>query len=374
MKIGIDIRYLSIFTNKAGIYQYVYNLVSNLPLVDSHNEYTLLSTLRGFRGDRKIASQFLRRFPGRVSDLLLERLSIPIEFFMGMMDVFHGPCYFIPRCLRCKSIVTIHDIMTLRSPEFLKPETVNYYNKKIQASARRADAIIAVSNFTKEEIVDVLNIPDERVRVIYNGVSPVFHPVKERIKIEDVKAKYGIKGNYLLFVGNIEPKKNIVTLIHACIALWNSTIYKYPLLIVGSKTCHLWHFEAVWKVVQQFHAEKDIIFADVVTNEDLPLLYSGAELFIFPSLFEGFGIPVIEAMACGTPVVASNRTSIPEIAGGAALLVDPLNVNEITEAMHRVLSNSQLREHLVEKGLEWVKNFSWEQTARETLKLYQEVS
>lgn len=373
MKIGIDIRYLSTFTNKAGFYQYVYNLVSNLLLVDSHNEYTLLATLRGFRGDGKIVSQFLRRFPGRISDLLLEKLSMPIEFLMGMLDIFHGPCYFVPHCLRCKSIVTIHDLMTLRYPEFLELETVDYYNKKIRISTQRADAIIAISNFTKTEIVDLLNIPEERVRVIYNGISPVFHPVKERRKIEGVKAKYGLTGNYLLFVGNIEPKKNISTLIRACAALWNSTIYKYPLLVIGSKTWHLWHFKEVWKVVQQFHAEKDIIFADVVCNEDLPYLYSGAELFIFPSLFEGFGIPVIEAMACGTPVVASNRASIPEIAGEAALLVDPLDVNEMTEAMHKVLSNRILREQLVEKGLKQVKNFSWERTARETLKLYHEI-
>jgi glycosyltransferase involved in cell wall biosynthesis len=141
--------------------------------------------------------------------------------------------------------------------------------------------------------------------------------------------------------------------------------------VVGNKDP--WHFPAVWEVVQQLHAEDTVIFTGVVDGEDLPFLYSGAEVFIFPSLSEGFGIPVIEAMACGTPVVASNRTSIPEIAGNAALLVDPLNIDEMAGAIHAVLSKSSLRQQLIKKGLERAKVFSWKKTARGTLDLYQEL-
>ncbi|MBC2694132.1 MAG: glycosyltransferase family 4 protein [Desulfobacteraceae bacterium] len=371
MNIGIDIRPLTFLNDsRVGIYQYTYNLVSNLLAIDSHNDYTLLSTFGGFRGDVRIAGKFVKRFSGRLSNLLLERLPLPIEWLIGRVDVFHGLDYFLPHCFCCKSIVTIHDLIVLKHPEFLKPEMVVSSQKRIYSSVKRSDAIITVSNFTKGEIVDLLNIPEERVRVIYIGMAPNFRRVKDRAKIEEVKAKYGVKGPYLLFVGRVEPKKNIKTLIRACVELRNATIYKYPLLVVGEKA---WGFQAVWEIVQQFHAENDTIFTDVVDGDDLPCLYSGAELFIFPSLFEGFGIPVTEAMACGTPVVASNQTSIPEIAGDAALLVDPLSVEELAGAMHNVLSNPLLKRQLVEKGLERVKTFSWENTARETISLYQEV-
>ena len=374
MKIGIDIRNFSFSReSRAGWYQYTYNLVSNLLAIDFQNNYTLLSTLRhgkGFEGDERIVSRFVRRLPGRLTELLLERLSVPIEFLLGKIDIFHGPCYFVPSSLHCKSIVTIHDLMFLRHPEFLRQEWVASLNKDIYASVKRADAVITVSNFTKGEIIELLNVPADKIKVIYNGIASCFYPVQDRLKIEDIKSKYGIKSPYLIFVGNIEPKKNIETLILACAELRKSTTYKYPLVVVGKKA---WHFETVWEVVKQLHGEEDTIFTDVVDGNDLPLLYSGAELFIFPSLFEGFGIPVIEAMACGTPVVASNRTSIPEISGDAALLYDPLNVDEMRGAMYNVLSNPSLRGQLVEKGFERAKYFSWEKTARETLKLYQEM-
>jgi glycosyltransferase involved in cell wall biosynthesis len=373
MKIGIDIRPLSFFDNKAGIYQYTYNLVSNLLSIDSHNDYTLLSIYyhgRGFRGNRKIESKFVRRFPGRLTNLILQKCSLPIELMMGKLDIFHGPCFFIPNHFRCKSIVTIHDLMTFRYPEFLRKTERVELTKMIYVSVKRADAVVTVTNFTKWEIVELLNVPEERIRVIYNGIAPACRPIKEKEKIEHVKAKYGVKGPYLLFVGNIEPKKNIEKLIHACTELRNSSIYKYPLLVVGKKTPY---FKTVWGVVQQLHAENYTIFTDVVDDDDLPYLYSGAELFIFPSLYEGFGIPVIEAMASGIPVVASNRTSIPEIAGDAAILVNPLNVGEMAGVMYNVLSTPLLRRQLVEKGIERAKDFSWEKTAKETLRLYQEL-
>ena len=371
MKVAIDIGLLN-SSEKAGGYQYTYNLVSHLLSVDPDTDYTLLSAIRGFRGNREIPSRCIYRFSGRLSKLLLERLSLPIEVIIGKVDVFHGPFFVIPNCVRCKSITTIHDLMVLRHPEFLETEVVTYYKKMIYSSIRRADAIICVSDFTKGEIVELFDMAEEKIRVIYNGISARFHCIKDKAKIEDVKAKYGIRGRrYLLFVGNIEAKKNIERLIHAYVQLCKETIYKYPLLIVGNKKT--WHFQKVWEIVKGLNAEKDIIFTDVVNDEDLPFLYNGAEIFIFPSLFEGFGLPVIEAMACGIPVVASNRASIPEIAADAAVLVDPLSVDEIVEAMYKVISSTKLKQRLIEKGLKQSKNFSWEKTAMETLKLYYEI-
>ncbi len=370
MKVGIDIRLLG-WGNKAGICQYIYNLVSNILSLDSDNTYSLLAPLRGLDKVWNIADQFLYRFPYRLSTLFLEKLSVPVELIMGKTDIFHGPCFFIPNHIFCKSVVTIHDLMFLRHPEYLQPDSIAHFRKITHASVNRSDAIITVSNSSKNDVVEMLKVPEEKIRVIYNGVASRFRPVKEKAKIEEIKARYGIQGQqYILFTGNIEPKKNIETLIRAYMELRNTTIYKYPLLIVGNKE---WHFEAVWKVVQQLRAEKDIVFTDFVDDEDLPHLYSNAELFVFPSLYEGFGLPVIEAMACGVPVVSSNTTSIPEIANGAAILVDPLNAGEIAGAMYSILSDSKLKSRLVTKGLERAREFSWEKAARETLKLYHEI-
>ena len=370
MRIGIDIRPLGFLDDKAGIYQYIDNLISNLLSVDHQNDYTLLSTLKGSQENGKIPNRRIKRVPGRLSEFLLEGLTLPVEILMGELDLFHGPCFFVPRHLRGKSIVTIHDLMMFRAPEFLNPEWAASLKKKVHASVKRADAIIAVSEFTKKDMGELLHISEERIRVIHNGIDSTLHPIKDKIEIEKVKVKYGVKGPYLLFVGNIEPKKNIERLIHACVKLQHSTRYKYPLLVVGKKA---WHFQKVWEVVRQVHAENDTVFTDVVDGADLPYLYSGAELFIFPSLFEGFGIPVIEAMACGTPVVASNRTSIPEVSGDAAVIVDPMNVDELAGAIYQVLSTPALREKLIERGIERARYFSWEKSTRETLKLYQEI-
>lgn len=369
MKIGIDIRILSFHHNKAGIYQYVYNLVSNLLSVDAQNEYILLSTIRGFRGDEKISSHFVRRFSGRLSTLFLEKLSVPVEVLIGKINIFHGPCFFIPRSLSSKSIVTIHDLLPFRHPEFLPVKWNNAVKKSTYASVKKADSIIAVSDYTKNEIMDLFKIPGERIRVIHNGISPIFKQVKDQSKINDVKAKYGVNGPYLLFVGNIEPKKNIEKLIRAFVMLRNETDYKYSLLIAGGKA---WHYPKVRDLVRELQISNEIIFTDVVEDDELPHLYSGAELFVFPSLHEGFGIPVIEAMSCGTPVVTSNATSIPEIAGDAALLIDPSSESEIAEAMHKILSSSIIRGQLIKKGIERAKKFSWEKTSLETLKLYKE--
>ncbi len=370
MRIGIDIRPFGFLKDKAGIYQYIYNLVSNLLDIDLHNQYVLFSSLKGFPGDSHISDRMIRIFPGKISRPLLENLSIPIDFFIGKVDVFHGPDYFVPNTILGKSIVTIHDLMVFTHPEFLKTEWVVSIKKRILASIKRARLIIAVSNFTKNEIVNLFNIPENRVRVVYNGIAPIFRPINDHLKIKELKAKYGINGPYLLSVGNLEPKKNIETLIKACCVLREMTEFKYPLVIVGKKSSY---FKKVWDHVVKFHAEKDTIFTDMVDGKDLPYLYGGAELFLFPSLMEGFGIPVIEAMACGIPVITSNCASIPEIAGDAAVLIDPLKADEIAEAIHQVLFTPSLREKLITHGRERAKLFSWEKTARETLAVYQEV-
>lgn len=374
MRIGFDVRSLTYFgESKVGWYQYTYNLIANLLALDASHEYILLSMLghgKGFRGDEKIPGDLVRRFPGRILNTLLERLLVPVELFTGRLDVFHGACEFTPRTLRSKTVVTIHDLIPIRHPEFAPPSTAGSHRKNVSSSARSADAIIAVSNFTKAEILEQFGVPPERIRVIYNGFSSSFGPMTDPEMIERTKEKYGVRDPYVLFVGNIEPRKNIETLVSACAELRNATEYKYPLVVVGKKD---WHFPVVWETVRKHRAQDSTIFTGSVDADDLASLYRGAELFAFPSLSEGFGIPVLEAMACGTPVIASNRTSIPEIAGDAALLVEPLNAHEIVLAMYRMFSDAALRKQCIERGFRRAKVFSWEKAARETFEVYRAV-
>lgn len=365
MKIGIDIRSLEWLKDMAGLYQYTSNLVANLLSIDSQNEYLLFSSRRGGDGTPQ---RFLRKFPARLGKLLLEDLAVPLEFVLGKTDVFHGPCFYCPRSLRAKLVVTVHDMMPFRHPEYLRSDWVSSLKRTMEGSSSRADSVIAVSEFTKGEICELFKIREERIRVIYNGVAPIYYPRTDRNQLEIIKKKYGIPGPYFLFVGAIEPKKNIAALIDAWTALRSSTHYQYPLVLVGNKG---WYFEKLQKDIHHHLVRKDIICTGSIVSDDLPYLYSGAEAFIMPSLYEGFGIPVIEAMACGTPVITSNRASMPEIAADAALLVDPLSVEDIAGAMQVIASDPTRRDKLVQTGLERAKEFSWEKTARETLSLYQ---
>ncbi|HWT79840.1 MAG TPA: glycosyltransferase family 1 protein [Candidatus Methylomirabilis sp.] len=374
MRIGIDIREVSLLSrSKVGWYQYTYNLVANLLAIDAQNEYRLLSMLcrgKGFGGDERIPTASVRRLPGKLTGVLLERLSLPIECLLGPLDVFHGPCDFLPRSLRSRRILTLHDLMALRRQEFIDPGWIASLRKRVCAAAKQADAIIAVSEFTKAEIVELLDIPPKRIRVIHNGIAPVYRQVGDPGRVEQVKAKYGIARPYVLFVGNIEPKKNIEALIRAFAALRNGSTSSLSVVVAGHKD---WHFPAIQVVVRECRAERDVVFTGPVDGDDLPLLYQGAVLFVFPSLFEGFGIPVIEAMARGVPVVASDRTSIPEVAGDAAMLVDPLDVAQMADAMRRLVSDTALRNEYIRRGHQRAEAFSWEKAARETLQLYQDV-
>ncbi len=252
----------------------------------------------------------------------------------------------------------------------MTPESAGALVEKLKASAERADAVITVSNFARSEIAELLGTSHERIRVIYNGISPTFRPCHDEGGMDRVRAKYGIPGPYLLFVGNIEPRKNLEALVRAFCEAHHAGGSIPFLVIAGYKD---WYFESLWEVVRTLRAEDAIIFPGVVDGADLPSLYSGAELFVFPSLAEGFGIPIIEAMACGTPVVASNTTSIPEIAADAALLVDPMDTDALVAAIQTALSDSDLRQALVEKGLRRAQQFSWERTAFETLDVYRKI-
>jgi len=239
----------------------------------------------------------------------------------------------------------------------------------IRAATLRADKVLVDSYSVKNELMDRLKVPEEKIHVVPLGVSPGYRVVDNRNLIKSVKEKYGIKKDYILQVGNIEPRKNLPRLFNAFSLVKEKTNNSYQLVNVGKKG---WLYKEIFEMLNKYGLQEDIIFTEYVPEEDLVLLYNGAELLAYPSLYEGFGLPILEAMSCGTPVITSNVSSMPEVAGKAALLIDPLNGEEIAWAIHKVLTDTELKNRLKNSGLERTAFFSWEKTARQTLEVYQE--
>lgn len=378
MRICIDARNLISLERMGGTGEYLQNLLINLAKIDVENEYILF--LNYIRGRHRTAvkdyvgknfHERVCRIPWQFVRSLFEKIHLPIELLTGRVDIFHGTDFMIPRQLFGKSVVAIHDLMYLNYPEFLEPEWVESYKRNVKWSLTRSDLIIVASNFVKGDILKNFNMSKDKIRVIYNGISDHFMVLKEQPRAYITK-KYGIKYPYILFVGTLEPKKNLVRLVEAFYQLLRSKPKRLNLVLAGGEGC-LNYRDKIEQKVKELNLKEEVIFTGYIQDEDLPKLYNCAEIFVFPSIFEGFGIPPLEAMASGLPVIASDAASLPEIAGDAGILVDPFDTKAITEAISSCLSNDQLRKTLIRKGLARAGLFSWEATARQTLALYKEL-
>jgi glycosyltransferase involved in cell wall biosynthesis len=230
---------------------------------------------------------------------------------------------------------------------------------------REVDLIIAVSEATKKDTIEILNIPEEKIRVVYEAAPEDLKQIKDKKIIEKVKKKYGIKGDYLLSVATLEPRKNLKRIIEAWRLVQSAKNKEQSLVIAGKQG---WGEDLNSKLKTR---NSKILFTGYVSREELSVLYSGANCFVFTSLYEGFGLPILEAMKCGCPVLTSNISSMPEVAGEAGILVNPLEVKDIARGIIEVIRDKEIREALRKKGFEQVKKFSWEKAARETLKLYE---
>lgn len=375
MKIVIDARKLQFYgLEKGGIYQYVRNLILNLAKIDQENEYTLLFNYLRSR-HRASFAEVSAWLPGgnfhyvvcRIPGWIWCPLQFPTESLVGIADVFHGPTDFLPPNLFGKSIVTIHDLAYLRTPSALKPEWITVLQRNITRAAKRADLIITVSQYCKADIVEALDVAEEKVAVIYHGASPGFRPLPAQDIPQGVLHKYGISRDYLLFVGTLQPNKNLHALLEAYDYLQRAYGLDVDLVLAGQQG---WYYESIYAKVVDLGLQGRVVFTGYVADEDLPFLYNGARLFVTAATFEGFGIPVIEAMACGLPVICSHAGALPEVAGDAALLVNPRDPEGIAHAMSEVLTDSALREKLRAQGLKRAALFTWAKAASETLCLY----
>ena len=356
MRIGIDV---SSLIYQTGVSSYTKNLVEALLEIDKQNEYCLFGgSLRRSGEFKKILNEqsvkYLKTYPiaPTVADLLWNKLHIlPIETLIGKVDAFHSSDWTQPPTKAFK-VTTIHDLVPLRFPGISHPIIVGVHKRRLKWVKREVDKIIAVSEFTKREIVELLQIDPEKIVVIPEAVDLSVDKVTDTDK-ERVISKFGIRGKYLLAVG-ADPRKNIPNLITA-FGKVRRKVENLNLVVTG----RMW---------ADLPTRPGVIYTGHVTKQDLNCLYSGAEALTYVSTYEGFGLPILEAMRIGCPVVTSNISSMPEVAGDGAILVNPNDVDMIAKGIEEVLKN---RKKWIQKGNERVNNFSWEKTAQETLKVYE---
>jgi glycosyltransferase involved in cell wall biosynthesis len=283
------------------------------------------------------------------------------------MDVVHSPGFTSPPFKKTKLVVTVHDLTFLLYPRLHTDANRDFSLRETARAAGRAATIIVPSLATRRDLLRHYPISEERITVIPEAAAEDFYPVRKQNEVQRVLAKHDIFYNYILFVGTIEPRKNLVTLIRAAADLLKDGRPRCLLVIAGASG---WLNSEVYKLVQSLGLQDCVRFVGYVAAEELRVLYSAARVFVYPSLYEGFGLPVLEAMACGTPVITSNTSSLPEVAGEAAILAPPTDVGELQQAMAAVLSNQPLRLRLRQQSLKQAARFSWQETARRTLGVY----
>lgn len=371
MRIAIDAR---MGHSRVGIGVYVRGLLKNLSKIDKENNYYIIINKNKKEDFVPEQDNFHKIYTNvTYSDYLRRDLweqgYLPWKLYKNKVDIYHGPCYSLPIFAKIKTVITIYDMMSFKV-ECYKPISRIRVRNLIKISAKKAQKIITGSENSKTDIVRILKLPEDKIKVIYIGVGNEYRQINDKSRLDSIKEKYGINKKFIQYVGSLKANKNIPRLIEAYSRLSEDILKKYVLVITGGKG---WKSKEIFSRVKRLGLENNVIFTDFVDDNDLPLLINAATLLVFPSLYEGFGIPPLEAMACGTPVAASNISSIPEVVGDAALLFDPYNIEEMTTAMYRVLIDEQLRNKLKKKGFERVKKFSWERAAKDTLKIYEEV-
>jgi glycosyltransferase involved in cell wall biosynthesis len=285
------------------------------------------------------------------------------------LDIFHNPSQVITAFkFSQKYIITIYDITPNLYPE-THTDIITFVHRYLLPKAlKTSDKVITISHHTKNDIIKHFKIPENKIKVIHLAANENYKPLNEK-EIINIKQKYNLNYSFILYVGTLEPRKNIPTLLKALYKLKKQGI-KHKLAITGKKG---WKYKSIFETIEKLNLQKDVIFTGYVPDEDLPALYNAADLFVYPSLYEGFGLPPLEAMQCGTPVITSNTSSLPEVVGDAGIMVNPYDVDELANNMYGVLTNDGLREELSKKGLERAKLFSWKKCAEEHLKVYEEV-
>ncbi len=372
MRIAINAHLLAHTSSfrRAGVSHYIEQVLLHLAAIDRVNHYTVYTT----RGLDQRALGLPANFTVKPSRLptINPRVRIPWEqgvapiILRGAADLYHGCLNVAPLFSPIPTVITIHDLAFMRFPQTFRSYNRIYLDLATRLSARRASRILAVSEHTKREVVGLLGVPAERVVVTPNAARQHFRPAPPAA-IAQFRARHGLPERFVLYVGTLEPRKNLTTLLDA-FALVSRSLPDVPLLIGGGKG---WMYEPIFARLEQLQLRERVKVIGYIPEEELPLWYAAATVFVFPSIYEGFGMPPLEAMACGTPVVTSNTSSLPEVVGDAGIMVSPRDTAALADAIRRLLTDADLHASLRRRGLERANRFSWADTAAATLAAYQ---
>lgn len=350
-----------------GVANYIKNLVWALSRVDSENEYLVFASSENLCHLEGLGGRFhIELAPNnRALRALWEQTVLPVKLKQKRVDVYHGPAYIAPLVKTCHQVVTVHDMTSHLVPERHSLHRRLYMQAMIPAVIRHSDRIIADSESTKRDILHFGWAEEERVCVAHLGVDGRFGPVRDAEVVSEVRRKYGLPREFILFVGMIEPRKNVDILVDAYTA--DSVSNQFDLVLAGRLG---WGCSGLMQKIASSRIRGSIRVPGYVDDADLPALYSAATAFVYPSQYEGFGLPVLEAMACGAPVITSSFSSLPEVAGDAAILLDPNDMGALASALQRIVKDAKLRAELSGRGRERAKLFTWERTAEKTLEVY----
>ena len=368
VRIGIDARKLHDF----GIGTYIRNLLRQLARLDRDTEFVVLARPADCNAVGSLGENF-RAVPETAANYsVAEQIRIPLALWREGVTLFHAPHYVLPPLVRCRSVVTIHDCIHLMFPGYLPNRlALTYARTSIALASRRATRVLTVSESSKRDILRFVDIPAEKIDVIYNAYDERFGIEPREQDVIRVRERYQLHDEFVLYAGNVKPHKNLERLIEAFDLVRQRGFDHLKLVLIGDEISK---YAALRRAVHSHQLHQYVRFLGYLPEETLAIMYRLAGVFVFPSLYEGFGLPPLEAMASGTPVVTSNVSSLPEVAGDAAVLVDPYRPEAIADGIERVLSDEALRRDLRAKGLARARQFSWEASVRRVREIYGEVA
>jgi glycosyltransferase involved in cell wall biosynthesis len=368
VRVAIDARKLHDF----GIGTYIRNILRQLARLDRETEYLLICQPRDRELGLSLGDNFRVEIDSSPPYSLREQVSIPWRLVRTRSRLLHEPHYVLPPLVPCRSVVTIHDCIHLRFPQYLPNRAaLTYARAQMGSAARRSDRILTVSEASKRDILHYFPVGPEKITVIHNAIDERFASAPPEQDVRRVAERYQLEGRFVLYVGNVKPHKNLERLIDAFHLMRQTPeLETVQLVVIGDDISK---YAALRRAVHRYNLHKFVRFLGFLPDETLAIVYRLAAVFVFPSLYEGFGLPPLEAMASGTPVVTSNVSSLPEVTGDAALLVDPLSSEAIADAMRRVLTDRDLAADLSARGIARSRTFSWERAAARIHDIYMEV-
>lgn len=370
MRVGISayLHHRGADYRSAGISIYCHNLLLLLPRVHPEHSYV------AFQGSDAPAVPDVQAVPSLLPTvrppirIAWEQLVLPLQAAHARVDLLHGTVNVVPVLARLPTVVTVHDLSFVRYPERFRRGKAAYQRAAVARSARSARRIIAVSRHTREDLIEIFGAPADRVSVVYSGVDPAFRPLPGAVASE-FRNRVMQRRPYILHVGTLEPRKNVDVLLRAFALARERADLPHVLALVGARG---WMYDSVIQLAEDLRLGDRVRFVDYVPPAELPLWYNGADLFAYPSAYEGFGLPVLEAMACGLPTITSASSALTELANGACVTVEPGSAEDLQMAITRVLEDSALRHHLRQAGLRRASQFSWAETARATVRVYEQ--